>query len=235
MAHPGLGDWARTFDLDKRLKLSVQLDRRQPKTGHLDFLQDEDSGAWSVRATPNTFHGPENANLTDLFNDRDTSLSSSTLAALRRGVLPLVRSLDASRNEAGYEVFTFEFATEVEISQILGWSNIDTGSRSGPTLSAFSDIAGTSLIAPVVTYQNQNQRRGATMTLVASAVRRLVVTSNVLAQGSSGQSAPPSSPTSGSGGSTDVTEPASALLILPGLLLLAAYRHQRSRTRDTAI
>lgn len=222
-AHPSLGQSV-SFDLEKKFSLSVQLDLSQKRSGHLDFSQDDDTGAWSLQATPSYYHGPDGADTSGLFVDREGSLSYGTLRALRKGWLPLVRSLDPTEGEDGNPVYVFEFATPVQISQlIVGGGSEDGEEDDSPTLSFYSDIAGTNLVTPFSYYQNCNQQNGAMITLVAPEVRRIVVAANALITSSPRN-------TGGGGSGTDVPEPATALLLVPGLALISMVHRRRRKT-----
>lgn len=220
-AHPNLGEDAFAFDLGAHLKISVQFDQSNPKTGKLDFDHDEDSDSWSLSATPGKYHGPDGVDGSALFVDRVGDLDNLTLKALRKGWLPLVRSLGPTENDDGSRSFIFEFATEVDVSQLInGGSESD---EDDPELQFFADIAGTELITPAVIGQGHGS--SATVSLVVPSVRRIVLAAS--APLSLARSSDPVSggPVSGA----DVPEPATALLLLPGLAWLVARRRRAGR------
>lgn len=244
-AHPSLGE-SFSFDLEKKFKISVQFDQRNPKTGHLDFSQDEDTGDWSVQATPSKYHGPDLVNSAGLFVDRREPLSNPILKALRKGWLPLLRGVGPGE-DGDEHAYVFEFATPVQISQMMNgswdddsWDDDDDEDRDGderrddddsldsdsPILSFYSDIAGTNLVTPTTYYQNSNQDQGA-KSLVAAGVRRIVVASHRLTSNSQQTGG-----ATGAGG-TDIPEPATTLLLLPGLLLITVAR-RRIKLRNAA-
>lgn len=217
-ASPSLGDDLIRFDLDKKLDIEVQFDKSNPKSGHIEFEQDN-SGNWNLEIDPAKYHGPNNVDADYLFVDRDGDLDGLTLWALRKGYLPLMRSLPSENGED----FVYEFATPVEVNQFV-WPTLqgDDGgdSDAAPQITFYSDIAGTSEIAPTVN-QTSYQGKHTAYTLVVPAVRRIVLsiaTQNVIAQNTGG---------GGQSGGTAVPEPASALLLLPGLAALCAVRRRR--------
>ena len=249
-ASPSLGDDLIRFDLDKKLDIEVQFDRSNPKSGHIEFERDN-NGNWNLELDPAKYHGPNKVDADYLFVDRDSPLDSSMLKFLRKGWLPLVRALPVGDGET----FVYEFATPVEISQFV-WPDLldddadddedggqyarndddddddddeDDGGSSGSNrgqndygdyqLTFFSDIAGTMQIAPTVN-QTVDQGQRTAFTLVVPQVRRIVLSAaaqTVVADNSGG----------GSSGQTPVNEPASALLLLPGLAALYAVRRRR--------
>lgn len=246
-AHPSLGE-SFSFDLEKKFDISVQFDQRNPKNGHLDFSQDEDSGRWSVQATPSKYHGPDLVDSAGLFVDRSGPLSNPILKALRKGWLPLLRGVEPGE-DGDEQAYVFEFATPVQISQMMNgnwdddsWDDDDDRDGDGrrddddrrdsdsPALSFYSDIAGTNLVTPTTFYQNSSQDKGA-KSLVAAGVRRIVVASHRLPSPSS-RTGGPAGGVTGAGGA-DVPEPATALLLLPGLVLISMIR-RRVRLRDAA-
>ena len=228
-AHPNLGERAFDFDLDRKLKFSAQFDQREPKTGKLDFSLDDDSGIWSVAADPEKYHGPEDVDGEHLFVDRDGDLDDPTLKALRKGWLPLVRSLDPTGDAESGLIFVFEFATAIDVSQLVqgDWLDGDDGAGE-PELSFYADIAGTNLITPSVIGQGHNGR-GQAVSLVVPSVRRIVLaTSRLGGLSDAGGGSAGGNNLAG----TDVPEPATALLLLPGLAWLASTRHRaRKRAR----
>lgn len=247
-AHPSLGE-SFSFDLEKKFDISVQFDQKNPKNGHLDFSQDEDSGRWSVQATPSKYHGPDLVDSAGLFVDRSGPLSNPILKALRKGWLPLLRGVEPGEDD-DEQAYVFEFATPVQISQMMN-GNWDDDSRDddgddrdgdgrrddddrrdsdSSTLSFYSDIAGTNLVTPTTFYQNSSQDKGA-KSLVAAGVRRIVVASHRLPS-SSLRTGGAAGGVTGAGG-TDVPEPATALLLLPGLVLISMIR-RRVRLRVAA-
>jgi hypothetical protein len=216
-AHPNLGADAFDFDLERKLDLEVQFDQSNPKTGHLEFAQDE-AGAWSLAVDPNKYHGPDGVDADYLFVDRDEALADPVLKALRKGNLPLLRALPTEDGEN----YSFEFATPVEISQFV-WPSLDTESDAGPELSFYSDIAGTMQIAPIVN-QAGYPGQSAAYTLIVPQVRRIVVAAraqSVIAQNTGGQGGQPGI------GETQVSEPSGALLLLPGLAAIYVVRRRR--------